>query len=198
KLIWEDFAFQIDYRQLKKGRRKNMPYLRAGEEEAARQVHATHARIVTEPIPEPARRRPSGIDFRDTSSVSKKMSSDPSQKLKGVQTLTLEEQIVVDTMKALKESKKTCRRQPGPGGSSEGTSVSLGVPDESTVVPATSSEEIGTKPRVPDEEKVTSEANVILEWGSEQESEYSEEEDDDEIIEWLDTDEEEEKKDEDD
>ncbi|GJZ14419.1 hypothetical protein Tco_0549649 [Tanacetum coccineum] len=213
KLIWEDFAFQIDYRQLKKGRRKNMPYLRIGEdcqeyglpipetmltggikksesyqmfikystgqipskksrgkddniipepdiaselgksislpeaaeEEAARQVHATHARIVTEPIPEPARRRPSGIDFRDTSSVSKKMSSDPSQKLKGVQTLTLEEQIDVDTMKALKESKKTCRRQPGPGGSSEGTSVSLGVPDESIVVPATSSGGIGTK-----------------------------------------------------
>nr|GEW24191.1 hypothetical protein [Tanacetum cinerariifolium] len=28
KLIWEDFAFQIDYIQLKKGRRKNMPYLR--------------------------------------------------------------------------------------------------------------------------------------------------------------------------
>ncbi|GJT17940.1 hypothetical protein Tco_0876646 [Tanacetum coccineum] len=69
-----------------------------------------------------------------------------------------------------------------------------------TVVPYAnqSSEGIGTKPRVPDEEKVTSEANVILEWGSEQESEYSEEEDDDEIIEWLDIDEEEEKKDEDD
>ncbi|GJX13215.1 hypothetical protein Tco_0204973 [Tanacetum coccineum] len=28
ELIWEDFAFQIDYRQLKKGRRKNMPYPR--------------------------------------------------------------------------------------------------------------------------------------------------------------------------
>ncbi|GJS08113.1 hypothetical protein Tco_0364909 [Tanacetum coccineum] len=260
KLIWEDFAFQIDYRQLKKGRRKNMPYPRlkfvrigedyqeyglpipetmltggikksesyrmfikystgqipskksrgkgsqgnkitdtteetvdvseesdpgparkrtasrrvvkkkvtitaddniipepdiasklgksislteAAKEEAARKVHVTHARIVTEPIPEPARRRPS-------------------------------QQIVADTMKALKESKKTCKRQPSPGGSSEGTSVSPGVLDESTVVPATSSEGIGTKPRVPDEEKVTSESNVILEWGSEQESEYSE------------------------
>ncbi|GJU09413.1 hypothetical protein Tco_1131809 [Tanacetum coccineum] len=28
ELIWEDFAFQIDYRQLKKGRRENMPYPR--------------------------------------------------------------------------------------------------------------------------------------------------------------------------
>ncbi|GKE88127.1 hypothetical protein Tco_1565602, partial [Tanacetum coccineum] len=96
----------------------------------------------------------------------------PSQKLKGVQTLTPEEQLAPDTMKALKESKKTSRRQPGNRGSSEGT---------------------GTKPGVLDEEKVTSEANVILDWGSEQESEYSEEDDDDENIEWVDTDEKEEK-----
>ncbi|GJU70500.1 hypothetical protein Tco_1256759 [Tanacetum coccineum] len=39
---------------------------------------------------------------------------------------------------------------------------------------ATSSEGTGTKPGVLDEEKVTSEANVILEWGSENESEHSE------------------------
>ncbi|GJV43907.1 hypothetical protein Tco_1428443 [Tanacetum coccineum] len=71
-------------------------------------------------------------------------------------------------MKALKESKKTSRRQPGTGGSSERTGVSPGVPDESTVVPATSSE------------------------GTEQENEYSKE-DNDENIEWVDTDEEEEK-----
>nr|GEX11022.1 hypothetical protein [Tanacetum cinerariifolium] len=43
--------------------------------------HATHARIVTESVPEPARRRPSSIAFKDTSRVSKKVSSDPSQKL---------------------------------------------------------------------------------------------------------------------
>ncbi|GKC20535.1 hypothetical protein Tco_1022685, partial [Tanacetum coccineum] len=48
------------------------------EEEAARQVHATHARIVTESVPEPTRGIPSGIAFRDTSQVSKKVSSDPS------------------------------------------------------------------------------------------------------------------------
>ncbi|GJS72678.1 hypothetical protein Tco_0705519 [Tanacetum coccineum] len=57
-------------------------------------------------------------------------------------------------MKALKESKKTSRRQPGIGGSSEGTGVSPGVPNESTVIPAT----------------------------SKQESEYSEEESDDELV----------------
>ncbi|GJZ42112.1 hypothetical protein Tco_0588998 [Tanacetum coccineum] len=68
------------------------------------------------------------------------MSFDPSQKLKGVQTLTPEEQINADTMKALKESKKTNIRQPCTGGSSEGTGVTPGVPDEFTIVPATSSE----------------------------------------------------------
>ncbi|GJV86511.1 hypothetical protein Tco_1530449 [Tanacetum coccineum] len=135
---------------------KSISLTEAAEEEAVTQVHVTYARIVTEPVPEPARRRPSGIAFRDTYSVSKKMSSDPSQKLM--------------------ESKKTSRRQPRSGGSSEGTGVSPGVLDETTVVPSTSSE--GT--------------------GSEQESEYCEEEDDDETIEWVDTHEEEEKKDDDD
>ncbi|GKB78047.1 hypothetical protein Tco_0944942 [Tanacetum coccineum] len=122
-----------------------------------------------EPVPKPARRRPSGISFRDTSSVSKKMSYDPSQNIKGNQTLALGEQIDADMIKALKESKKTSRRQPGTGGSSEGTSVSPGVPNKSTVIPATSSEGTGTKPG-----------------------------DDDETIEWVDTNEEEEKKDDDD
>ncbi|GKC93074.1 hypothetical protein Tco_1158516, partial [Tanacetum coccineum] len=93
-------------------------------------------------------------------------------------------------------------QRPAGEGSNKGTSVSLGVPDESIVVLATSSKGTSTKPGVLDEEKVTSKANVILEWGSEQESEYSEEEDndddDDEMIEWVDMDEEEEKKDDDD
>ncbi|GJU99233.1 retrovirus-related pol polyprotein from transposon TNT 1-94 [Tanacetum coccineum] len=153
---------------------KSISLTEAAKEEAARQVHDTHARIVIEFIPEPARRRPSGIAFRDTSKVSKKVSSNPFQKLKGVQTLTPEEQEAANTIKALKESKKTSRRQPGTGGSSEGTGRIPGVPDESTVVFDTSSE--GT------------------------ESKYSEEDqrDDDETIEWVDTDEEEEKIDDDD
>ncbi|GJV42481.1 hypothetical protein Tco_1420921 [Tanacetum coccineum] len=37
-----------------------------------------------------------------------------------------------DIMKALKESKKMSKRQPGTGGSNEGTGNILGVPDEST------------------------------------------------------------------
>ncbi|GKB55470.1 hypothetical protein Tco_0906223 [Tanacetum coccineum] len=170
ELIWEDFAFQIDCRQRKKGKLENIPYPRgkgsqekktvdtsevdvdvskesdselarkrtasrrvikkkvsisaddniipgpdvalelgksislteAIEEEASRQVHATHAKIVTEFIPDPARRRPSGITFRDTSSMTKKLSPYPSQKLKGILTLTPKEKLADDTMKALK------------------------------------------------------------------------------------------------
>ncbi|GKC31566.1 hypothetical protein Tco_1038860 [Tanacetum coccineum] len=179
---------------------KSMSLTEAAEEEAARQVHATHERIVTESDPEPARRRPSGIAFRDTSSVSKKMSPDRSQKLKGVQTLNLEEKLDADTMQALKASRKSSRSQPHAGGSSEGTGTKPGVPNESTVILTTSSEGTGAKPGVPDKEKVTSEAkaDVILDWGSEEESEYSEEENVDEEIDWVYSDEDEEKKDDDD
>ncbi|GJX79300.1 hypothetical protein Tco_0327449 [Tanacetum coccineum] len=70
------------------------------------------------------------------------LSPDPSQKLKGVLTLTPKEKLATDTMKALKESKKTNRRQPGTEGSTEGTGSIPEVPDESTIVPATSSEGI--------------------------------------------------------
>ncbi|GKD86496.1 hypothetical protein Tco_1357650, partial [Tanacetum coccineum] len=61
------------------------------------------------------------------------------------------EQEAADTMKALKENKKTSRRQPGTGGSSEGTSRIPRVPDEPTVISATSSEGTGTIPGVLDE-----------------------------------------------
>nr|GEV57074.1 hypothetical protein [Tanacetum cinerariifolium] len=56
-----------------------------------------------------------------------------------VQSLTPEEQEAADTMQALKESKKTGRRQPGTVGSSKGTYRIPGVPDQSTVISATSS-----------------------------------------------------------
>ncbi|GKB79688.1 hypothetical protein Tco_0946583, partial [Tanacetum coccineum] len=84
--------------------------------------------------------------------------------------------VIQDTpniMQALKESKKTSKRQPSSGGSNKGTSRIPRVLGESTIVFATSSEGTGTKLGVPDEEKVTSQANIILERGSEQESGYS-------------------------
>ncbi|GJY39944.1 hypothetical protein Tco_0426308 [Tanacetum coccineum] len=113
---------------------KSISKIEAEEAEATRQVHATHARIVTESVLEPTKRRKSG-----------KVTSDPPKKLKGT------------------------------GGSSEGTGTIPRVPDESTVVSTTSSERTSAKPGVPDEEKDITEENVILEWGSGQESKYSKE-----------------------
>nr|GEZ48097.1 hypothetical protein [Tanacetum cinerariifolium] len=80
-----------------------------------------------------------------------------------------------DIMQALKESNKTSKRQPGTRGSIEGTNTIQGVPDESTVVFASSDEGTSTKPGVPDKKKVITKEKVILEWGSKQESEYLEE-----------------------
>ncbi|GKB94155.1 hypothetical protein Tco_0980292 [Tanacetum coccineum] len=68
---------------------------------------------------------------------------------------------------------------PSIGGSNEGTGTIPGVPNESTIVSTTSSEGTGAKPGVPDEEKDITEEKVILEWGDEQESEYSNDDDDD-------------------
>ncbi|GJU52596.1 hypothetical protein Tco_1226310 [Tanacetum coccineum] len=148
--------------------------------------------VSEESEPEPAKKRNANVALELGKSISlievaeeevARRSFDPPQKLKGVQSLTPEEQEVVDTMKTLKESKKTSRRQPGNRGSSKGTGIIPRVPDESTVVSATSNEGTGTIPGVPDEEKVTSKEKVILERGSEQESEYTEEDqgDDEEV-----------------
>nr|GEW42753.1 hypothetical protein [Tanacetum cinerariifolium] len=120
-----------------------------------------------------------GMKFRknnQSANVLKSANQKKHKKLKGVLTLTPEEQLSADTMQALKESKKMNRRQPNTTGS-----------------------RTSTKPGVLDEEKVTSKAksNVTLDWGSEEESEYTKEDDDDENIEWMDTDEEEEKNDDD-
>ncbi|GJX12598.1 hypothetical protein Tco_0204356 [Tanacetum coccineum] len=99
---------------------KSISLTEAEEEVAARQVHATHARIVSESVPEPARRRRSDIAISKTT-----------QKLKGIQTLTPAEQEVADIMKALKDSRRMLGRQPGTGSSDEGTGKIPGVSDES-------------------------------------------------------------------
>ncbi|GJS04696.1 hypothetical protein Tco_0321204 [Tanacetum coccineum] len=138
---------------------KSISKTKAEEAEAARQVHATHARIVIESVPDPTKRRKSG-----------KVTSDPPKKLKGVPSLTLEEQEAANIMQALKESKKTSKRQPGTRSSNKGTSTIPGVPNESTVVSTTPSEGTGTKPGIPNKENHITEENVILEWGSEQEN----------------------------
>nr|GEU69066.1 hypothetical protein [Tanacetum cinerariifolium] len=113
---------------------KSIDKTKAEEAGAARQVHATHARIVTESVLEPTRRRKSS-----------KVTSDLPKKLKGVPSLTPEEQEVANIMQALKESKNTSKRQPGTKGSNKGTGTILGVFNESTVISATLSEGTGCK-----------------------------------------------------
>ncbi|GJX24850.1 hypothetical protein Tco_0231146 [Tanacetum coccineum] len=152
---------------------KSISLTEAEEEAVAREVHATHAIIVSESEPEPTQRRQSGIAFRDSFIVSKKRSSDSSKKLKGIQTLTPAEQEAADIMKALKESKKMSKRQPETRGSNEGTGNILGVPDESTDVSRAPSEGTGSKPGVPDEEK------LILEWEADVDSEHFDRDDND-------------------
>ncbi|GJW26591.1 hypothetical protein Tco_0040402 [Tanacetum coccineum] len=104
---------------------KSISITEAKEEKAAKQVHATHARIVIESVLESAK---------------EKTSRNSKSKPKGVPSLTLEEQEDEDIMQSLKERKKTSKIQPGTEGSSEGTGTKPGVPNESTVVFATSSE----------------------------------------------------------
>nr|GEW92969.1 hypothetical protein [Tanacetum cinerariifolium] len=129
--------------------------------EAARQVHATHASIVTESVLEPTRRRKSG-----------KVTSDPPKKLKGVPSLTLEEQEAVDIMQDLKECKKTSKRQPGNRGSNEGTGTILGVPNESIIVSATSKSEYSEEDKLDDEEKDDKERDADDETESDEDDIY--------------------------
>ncbi|GJX35207.1 retrovirus-related pol polyprotein from transposon TNT 1-94 [Tanacetum coccineum] len=138
------------------------------------------ALILTESVPESAKKKSGGrssrgVAIKDTPSSLKLKPATSKPKLKGAQSLTPAEKEDADIMQDLKESKKTSKKQPGTGGSSEGTDTIPGVPDESTVISTTSSEGTGTKLGVPDEEKDITKENVILKWGSKQESEYSKE-----------------------
>ncbi|GKC51424.1 hypothetical protein Tco_1074169, partial [Tanacetum coccineum] len=202
-LIWEDIAYHIDHRKEKTSRQsepetepakkknasrrvvkkkvtlstddniisddhdaalelaKSISQTEAEEAEAARKVHATHARIMTKSVPEYAKKKSGG-----RSSKSVVIQDTPKQEAANI-------------MQALKESKKSSRRQPGTGGSNEGIGSKPGVPDESTVVSATSSEGNGAKPKVPDEDKDITEEKVILEWGDEQDSEFFDDDNDD-------------------
>ncbi|GJQ89751.1 hypothetical protein Tco_0000890 [Tanacetum coccineum] len=130
---------------------KSISQTKAEEAEAARKVHATHARIVTE--------------------SAKKKSGGRSSKSVVIQD-TPKEQKVTNIMQALNESKKTIKRQHGTGGSNEGTCSKLGVPDESTVVSATSSEGTSIKPEVPNEEKDITEEKDDKDGDADDEGDY--------------------------
>ncbi|GKD76926.1 hypothetical protein Tco_1339547, partial [Tanacetum coccineum] len=93
---------------------KSISITKAEEEEAARQVHATHARIVTESVPEPAKKKTSSkstrsVVIQDTPSAPKSKPAASKLKLKAIPSLTPEEQLAADTMQALKESKNPAK-----------------------------------------------------------------------------------------
>ncbi|GJT23614.1 hypothetical protein Tco_0893551 [Tanacetum coccineum] len=126
---------------------KSISQTEAEEAEAARKVHATHARIVTESVPESAKKKSSG---RSSKSV------------------------------VIQEAPSTPKSKPATSNTKlKGTGSKPGVPDESIVISATSSEGTGAKPGVPDEDKDITEEKVILEWGDEQDSEFSDDHNDD-------------------
>nr|GEU77858.1 hypothetical protein [Tanacetum cinerariifolium] len=124
---------------------KSISLTEVAKKEAARQVHDTHTRIVTESEPELAKKKTGSIkqeaaDCMQALKESKKTSRrQPGTELAKKKTGSIKQE-AADCMQALKESKKTSRRQPGTRGSNKGTGVSPGVLDESTVIPATSSE----------------------------------------------------------
>ncbi|GJY55362.1 hypothetical protein Tco_0454477 [Tanacetum coccineum] len=110
----------------------------------------TALEIVTESVPKFAKKKSGGrssksVFIQDTLSAPKSKPATSKTKLKGAPSLTPKEQEVADIMQALKESKKTSKRNPCTGGSSEGTGIKPGVPDESTVVFATSSKGTDSK-----------------------------------------------------
>ncbi|GKA43341.1 hypothetical protein Tco_0736065 [Tanacetum coccineum] len=135
---------------------KSISKIEAEITEEERRIHETHERLVTakptsvdesdgEPANRPTgRRRPSGINFRDTSNVSKKKSLDLSQKLKGIHVVTDEEQLVTDTKKAIKASKEVLRLQQQTEDSSEGAEVLDEGKDEITWL-STDEEEKGNE-----------------------------------------------------
>ncbi|GJT17799.1 hypothetical protein Tco_0876505 [Tanacetum coccineum] len=159
---------------------KSISQIEAKEAEAVRKVYATHARVVTESAKKKSGCKSSkSVVIQDTPSDPKSKPVTSKSKLKGAPSLTPTEQEAADIMQALKESKKTSKRQPGTGGSNEGTGSKPGVSDESTIVSATSSEGTGIKPWVLDKVKDITKEKVILEWGDEQDNEYSDDDNDD-------------------
>nr|GFA96852.1 hypothetical protein [Tanacetum cinerariifolium] len=90
---------------------KSISITKAKEEEAARQVHATHARIVTESVTEPAKKKTSSkstrsVVIQDTPSVPKPKPATSKPKLKGVQSLTLKNKKLHLLCKLSKKARK--------------------------------------------------------------------------------------------
>ncbi|GKA12920.1 hypothetical protein Tco_0692466 [Tanacetum coccineum] len=150
---------------------KSMSLTEVDEEEAARRVHATHKHLVME---------------------SDELSNEPTNRPTGKRRPS--EQLAVDMKKAIKASKEALRLPQQTGDSSEGSGITLDVPDELTGKFTTSSEGAGIVPKVPNEGKgsYATKADAEIDWGLKDDSHQSNDEyvDEGEIT-WLFTDEEE-------
>ncbi|GJW79570.1 hypothetical protein Tco_0143545 [Tanacetum coccineum] len=181
-----DVAFEL---------RKSFSKTDAEIADETRRVHETHARLVTEKATSgeesdgelahrvTGRRRPRGVTISDTLIASKKTPPAKPQKLNGIQVMTAEEQFAADTKKAMKASKQASREATRTiqksRGSSEGAGFTPVVPNELTVGPVAKAKH-----------------DVVIEWGSEEESDKSDVNVDD--IPWVSTSDEREKGDDDD
>ncbi|GJV41785.1 hypothetical protein Tco_1420225 [Tanacetum coccineum] len=105
--------------------------------------------------------------------------AEAARQLKGVPSLTLEEQEVADIMQFLKESKKTSKRQPGTRGSSEGIVTIPRVPNESTIISATSSEGTEQESEYSKEDKLDDEEKDDKEGDADDEDDETESDEDD-------------------
>nr|GEV26852.1 putative reverse transcriptase domain-containing protein [Tanacetum cinerariifolium] len=151
-------------------------------EEASR-VHKTHKRLDEKAY---------------TLWVSKQKLLDQSQKLKGNQMMTKEEQLAADTMQAIKATRKVTRIQPHTRDSSEGAGIIAEVPDELTGRFTALNKGSGITLGVFSEVKDSSatKANAAIDWHSKEDSDRSDEEKvDKEETKWVSSDEEEEKQD---
>ncbi|GKE28334.1 hypothetical protein Tco_1443718 [Tanacetum coccineum] len=93
---------------------KSMSLTEAKEEEAARKVHATYAKIMTESVPESAKKKSGGrssrgVTIQDTPSFLKPKPATSKPKLKGAQFLTPTEKEAADIMQALKKARRPAR-----------------------------------------------------------------------------------------
>ncbi|GJR51334.1 calmodulin-interacting protein 111 isoform X1 [Tanacetum coccineum] len=209
ELLWEDFQYQIDYRQINvmlnndiKNSKAYQTYLaistsivslkKARKGMKTTVVPKKKGSIIAKKLTSDEgsddeqerrliRRISTGVVIRDTPNVSKKKTLDETQKLKGIKLLSDATQLALDTQKAIKASKRDIRTQQQFGGSSEGVGITPEVLDELKGKSTVSSEGAGITPEVPDETKGKTAAQADDDdWGSKTESK----------IEWLSTDDE--------
>ncbi|GJW50586.1 retrovirus-related pol polyprotein from transposon TNT 1-94 [Tanacetum coccineum] len=186
ELIWEDLAYQIDHRKEKKSRREDyqeyglhIPDTMLTEEIKRSESYQMFYKystgqipnkksIESEPKPKPVKKRTSSkkrVKKTVTISAEDNIIPDPNVALELGKSISLTEAEAVrkvHAVHALKESRKSSRRQPGTRDLNEGTGSKPRVIDESIVTSATSSEGTSVKPGVPNEDKDNTEERFGL------------------------------------